>query len=350
MKHIRIIPILVAMLISLATYADSMKGGIMPTPVTAYPVLNFRPDGTFKIVQLTDIHWRPEEVYEMEVNYNKMIGDILEIEKPDLVVITGDILFRHGKVNYDLQKAIAPIVQRHIPWAFIMGNHDYEYGENGANLVAFMSKQPYSLTQPGPEDLGSAGNYILKIFSPKTQKVGALLYMIDSHGNDAPVELKGTDGSYDWIHLNQIEWYKNQSSQYTKANGSTPIPSLMFFHIPIPEFKEVWDKGIVTGTKIEGVACPKVNSGMFTAILECQDVSGVFVGHDHVNDYVGYLYGITLAYGRKTGLACYGPAPLENGARVILMHEGVQSFDTWVRTKSGKQENSLKSPEYFLPQ
>ncbi len=33
---------------------------------------------------------------------------------------------------------------------------------------------------------------------------------------------------------------------------------------------------------------------------------GTFVGHDHVNDFVGDLYGIRLCYGRATGFNTYG--------------------------------------------
>ena len=31
------------------------------------------------------------------------------------------------------------------------------------------------------------------------------------------------------------------------------------------------------------------------------------MGHDHNNDYGGFLYNVELVYGRKTGFNIYGP-------------------------------------------
>ena len=46
-------------------------------------------------------------------------------------------------------------------------------------------------------------------------------------------------------------------------------------------------------------ACaPALNSGLFTAIKENGDVMGVFVGHDHDDDYAVCWYDVLLAYGR----------------------------------------------------
>jgi hypothetical protein len=65
-----------------------------------------------------------------------------------------------------------------------------------------------------------------------------------------------------------------------------------------------------------------------------QDVMGVFVGHDHDNDYIGMEHDIALAFGRVTGADAYGE--FERGARVIELHEGAFRFDTWIRTPSSK--------------
>lgn len=37
-------------------------------------------------------------------------------------------------------------------------------------------------------------------------------------------------------------------------------------------------------------------------------IQGLFVGHDHCNDFVVEFEGITMAYGRKTGVGGYGPS------------------------------------------
>ena len=38
-------------------------------------------------------------------------------------------------------------------------------------------------------------------------------------------------------------------------------------------------------------------------------IQGVFVGHDHCNDFFVDFEGMLLAYGRKTGVGGYGPSP-----------------------------------------
>ncbi|MNW61811.1 hypothetical protein D3C74_398990 [compost metagenome] len=58
-----------------------------------------------------------------------------------------------------------------------------------------------------------------------------------------------------------------------------------------------------------------------------------FAGHDHDNDYIGVLHGITLAYGRVTGHNTYGA--LQRGARVIQLTEGERRFETWIRQEDG---------------
>jgi len=52
------------------------------------------------------------------------------------------------------------------------------------------------------------------------------------------------------------------------------------------------------------------------------DITGVFCGHDHDNDYGGFVNNIEVVYGRKTGFGGYGPPPeFTRGARVIELLE-----------------------------
>lgn len=62
---------------------------------------------------------------------------------------------------------------------------------------------------------------------------------------------------------------------------------------------------------------------------------GVFVGHDHDNNFIGIEYDIALAFGQVTGADAYGD--LERGSRIVELHEGEFSFDTWIRTASDVQ-------------
>ena len=112
---------------------------------------------------------------------------------------------------------------------------------------------------------------------------------------------------------------------------------MAFFHIPIPEYDEVWDFHICYGAKYEDVCPPKINTGFFAALHEAGDVMGTFVtfvGHEHINDFWGELHGIRLCYGRTTGFNSYGREGFPRGARVIQLHEGQREFKTWLHLEN----------------
>ena len=79
------------------------------------PNLKFHKDGTFKIVQFTDIHY----IY-MKPDSSKFAIDnmnaVLDAEKPDLVVITGDLIFAPPALP-GLDKVLEPLIKHKIPYA-----------------------------------------------------------------------------------------------------------------------------------------------------------------------------------------------------------------------------------------
>lgn len=66
---------------------------------------------------------------------------------------------------------------------------------------------------------------------------------------------------------------------------------------------------------------PSVNTGIFSAMKEEDNIKGDFCGHDHNNDFSGYYDDIFMAYGRKSGYGSYGPENMTIGARVIKLSE-----------------------------
>jgi metallophosphoesterase superfamily enzyme len=104
--------------------------------------LRVREDGKFKIFQISDTHMvtgvgickdaiddhgraLPEsEADPLTVDF---VGKILDIEKPDLVILTGDQLHHDIPDSQSaLFKVVAPLIDRSIPWAAVFGNHDSE--------------------------------------------------------------------------------------------------------------------------------------------------------------------------------------------------------------------------------
>lgn len=287
----------------------------------------FGADGKFKIAQFTDIHWCDDSIDHCKRSLASMQA-VIDAEKPDLNVLTGDIV-----TDYPAEKGWKSIIsffeKQGIPFIVTMGNHDAE----------FMSKDSiYNMLTDSPMYAGIKGNHVsgygnmtVSLYaSDGSDKVKNVIYLIDS-GDYAKNQFHA---HYDWIHFDQIAWYRRESECFASKNGGKPVPSVMFLHIPLLETRAVDDDPDSFGQKLDTDAVG-VNSGMFASILEEGDVVAVFGGHDHMNDYVGMRSGVALGYGRTSGWLAYGT--LERGARILQLQEGSRHFDTWITTPKGKE-------------
>lgn len=290
--------------------------------------LKFRNNNTFKIAQFTDLHW--DNTASGCAQTTKTILDVLSVEKPDLVVITGDVV-TGGDALKGWMAVTKIFIDAKIPYAITLGNHDAEPDITRDQIFDLLETLPYFIGSKGPE-LPGCGNYSLPIQSSVSNSTAAVLYCMDS--NDYPSDKKVS--KYDWIRFDQIGWFRSESDQYTLLNNGFPLPSLMFFHIPLPEFQNIAEDKNTVGIKKEGISSASINSGLFASMVEKKDIMGLFVGHDHDNDYIGMDHEIALAFGQVTGSDVpYGE--LEKGARIIELQENKFSFNTWIRTAKGVQ-------------
>ena len=315
----------------------------------AGPTLKFRPDGKFKILQFTDTHYissKPELS-------NPMLDDMrryIEIEKPDLIMHTGDTIYTDMDMA-SFEILLRPIAEAGVPFAICWGNHDHGNGPGGSEFTRLMQerveKEPMNegFTVPG---LPGYSNFALPILPSKGgNKPAAMVYGFDSldvardsfdfdHVFSAETpELPGSG----WITTKQIRWYEAVSEQTTRENGGVPVPSYSFFHIPFPEFADAYDYRWtrIIGDHYESVSRPQINSGLYLSMLEHQDMVGVFVGHDHdINMLMDYKHGIKLVFGQCTGRSgAYSHLPDGYGCRVIELTEGQREFTTWIRLAKG---------------
>lgn len=118
-----------------------LHGRAKPRPDTR-AALRVREDGKFKIVQISDTHMvtgvgvckdaidaHGKNLPESEADplTVEFMGKILDVEKPDLVILTGDQLHHDISDSQSaLFKVVAPIIERSIPFAAVFGNHDSE--------------------------------------------------------------------------------------------------------------------------------------------------------------------------------------------------------------------------------
>ena len=118
-----------------------LHGRAKPRP-DARAALRVGKDGKFKIVQISDTHMVTGvgvckdaiDAYGKNLPQSEadpltvaFIGKILDIEKPDLVILTGDQLHHDISDSQSaLFKVVAPIIERSNPFAAVFGNHDSE--------------------------------------------------------------------------------------------------------------------------------------------------------------------------------------------------------------------------------
>lgn len=295
--------------------------------------------GLFKIVQITDLH------YKLGVKASEQglacVREMVQTEKPDLVVVTGDIIYS-APADSTLSVVLKTFAQLGVPFCMTFGNHDYDFKTPAVALYNQMQKTPNCVM---PVLQGKNTDYSLSILSSNGKRTAAVLYCIDTHNKPAI----GGIGGYQWISHNQITWYRQRSMVYKQKNGGRPVPSLAFLHIPLPEFNYATDNTQcpMYGSRLEKAYSPSINSGMFASIKEMGDIMGVFCGHDHDNDYAVSYFNVLLAHGRFSG----GNTEynhLKRGARVIVLKEGKREFDTWIREVGGNVLYRTTYPKSYV--
>ncbi|KAF2632353.1 Metallo-dependent phosphatase [Macroventuria anomochaeta] len=345
-----------------------LHGRAKPRP-NARAALRVDQDGRFKIVQISDTHmttgvgvckdaidahgnFRPElEADTLTVNF---IGKILDVEKPNLVILTGDQLHHDIPDSQSaLFKVVAPMIERSIPFAAVFGNHDSE-GIHALSRTAQMSilqYLPFSLSEPGPEQVDGVGNFYVQVLAPApSQFPVSTLYFLDSHGQ-IPSKIYKSD--YDFIKQNQIDWFVNTSQTQRSArehdnNDNRFHLSLAFLHIPLPEFKEDSHLSIRSGRRREPTEGPSFNSHFYDALVQ-EGIAALGCGHDHVNDFCALLRqqvqqgggkplhtGPWLCYGGASGFGgycSYGRNRFHRGTRVWEISTSTGSLETWKRVE-----------------
>ncbi|DBA04610.1 TPA: hypothetical protein N0F65_012193 [Lagenidium giganteum] len=284
------------------------------------------------------------------------IDELLEVEQPDLVVFSGDNVEVPDPAYRQLAMHAysASVEARGIPWAMIFGNHDMLFGFPLPEMMDIVEHKQYAYVYRGPAGVAGLGNYELNVQAPVDGPWGKngtnvfRMYFLDSHGNTNTTQyprLRDGHEAYDWVHENQIEFYRSLAEHHEKAGDK--VPAIMFLHIPLPEF-HLSTPSTRTGTALEKSTTPRVNSGLFSTLIEVNDVKAAFVGHDHMNDYCYQRQGIQLCYCGVAGFGIAYARQYDRRARVIewTVDEGnKRSIRSWQRRF---QDPAIKHREEVL--
>ncbi|KVH92377.1 probable inactive purple acid phosphatase 29 isoform X2 [Cynara cardunculus var. scolymus] len=320
--------------------------------------LRFDEQGEFRILQVADMHYAdgrqtpcedvlPEQfAHCSDLNTTFFIERMIQAEKPDLIVFTGDNIYGADTTDpvASMNAAFAPAITSNIPWAAVLGNHDQESTLSREGVMRYIAGMKHTLSQFNPSGVGvidGFGNYNLEVHgiegSSSVNNSILNLYFLDSGDYSTVPSIPG----YVWIKPSQQFWFQQTSM---KLQNKSKAPGLAYFHIPLPEYAS-FDSSNFTGVKQEGISSASVNSGFFTTLVEVGDVKAVFTGHDHINDFCGQLTGIHLCYAGGFGYHAYGKAGWSRRARVVVVSldkesngswEAVNSIRTWKRLDDEK--------------
>lgn len=309
--------------------------------------LQFNREGRFKIVQLTDTHYISGDARSDRAL--RCVEEVLDAEKPDFVIHTGDIIFG-PPAGPGIEEIFAPLVERRVPFAVALGNHDGQFDLNRAEVYEAIRRIPGCVNRPASEK-GIYGNSNDVLTLSAADSLAFVFYLFDS-GDKTSFDVGGKQHNfYDYIRFDQVDWYRTLSSRFRKANGGVPVPSVAFFHIPLPEMISLkGHKSARIYGNSEEKPCPsEVNSGLYGQFLEMQDVFAVVNGHEHDCDFVLDYGPVSLMYGRYCGgetvynhLGVSGKSEDKvSGARVFEFRRGESGFTTWVRLYGGECQQRL---------
>ena len=343
-------------------------------------------DGKFKIMLLGDLHdcydMKTDNAAEKMDDTLALIGKAVKELKPDLVIYMGDNA--RASTEYEMRAVISrityPVSVSDTPFDLVFGNHDRECEVDLPTQLKLYREHENCYAFNADDGLSGYGNHNLVIKSGDGEKDIFNLWFIDSHS----LYSDRSKSYYDAVHEDQIEWYKKTAKELADKNGGKVLPSLLFQHIPVPEEYELLReakpyekldsvqghktysdkyymlKPEVEGYLGEGPAVPDFNSGEFAAWKETGDVLGAFFGHDHMNDFAGYVDGILLAQCKTAGFRVYTDG-CRSGVRLITLEENnpenvqtrmyhfkdfglkSKSLDPYMRNVSDRQDMKLKA-------
>ena len=244
-------------------------------------------------------------------NTTAFISRLIEHDRPDIVVFTGDNVYGTRSDQYSqyvLKLITKPIVSAGIPFAIVTGNHDVELPWMSVTaLHDFMRKERAS----GGGGALISGNGLIKVNSIDNHTQLHIWLFEYMHSSCVFCYNGAGHGSYHSITKEQIEFFQR--------NSQMDILSLAFTHVPVQEYHQITQQ---IGSQHDTIT----DSGpgeLYTALSQ-RKVTALSVGHDHTNDFCGQINGgIYLCYAGGAGYTTYGKVGWSRRARMFVVNDNM---------------------------
>lgn len=206
----------------------------------------------WKVLQFTDMHL----THELKTTNDTIAHFIaaLNKEKPDFVVLTGDIVTRlGGKVRL---KQLSEIFETAgIYWAYVLGNHEGDsdpYTVSRLDTMKTVEAYDHCLVDTSVkktaanEDVWGYCNFVVNLLGADFEVVQSMIFL-DS-GNEISDEDYAAfskerpeyrEHSYDYIKESQMTWSEEQIKKVTD-DFSKDVKTMFFFHIPLEEYRNYY--------------------------------------------------------------------------------------------------------------
>ena len=290
-----------------------------PHPMAAFTKNVYKKsDKDFKVLSLTDIQLHDGENVTTTLD---IIDQLVAKEQPDMIVHVGDLI-NDSEIYASLNNYVAvldKIDSYDIPWAAVLGNHDYEtYNAGYESMKTTTSEQLMTkfmsydncVVSYGPDAVGGKSNFIVNVLDETTNELVHSLYFLDSN-------LHGVDDTH-------ATFYRDAVAYSTLLNNNQPVESSLYVHIPLPEYVNVLEaakpheyRDIVGSFNRAPSDLAAGSHAVFEAIQELGVTKNVICGHDHDNAYYGYYEGVRLAYSMKSSTGDNFANPAEIGGAIL---------------------------------
>ena len=264
--------------------------------------LNYR-DG-FKILQLTDIHMSDKDNQDLHYAFmDKLISEAKNDASgaPDFMVVTGDLFTFASRGT---AKRLFKFLDSYgIKWTVVFGNHDEQTYFSVDWMTNYLNNFGSNCMFKDLQNDKVQGNCNFAINLTEGSAIKKQLIFMDSNRY-----YFGSYMGYDYFKQDQIDWYSNLVDYTTSQNGGTKVDSLMFYHIPLFEINDAYEKGdrkfdgrdSEHPGKMEDCCPPDENSGFFDVIKAKGSTKAMFFGHDHINTFEVDYQGVKFCYGIKS--------------------------------------------------
>lgn len=293
--------------------------------------LSLNSNNEFRILQLTDLHIGDKDYQDIHYKFlDKIIDDAKSDGGVDFIAVTGDLFTVASRST--AKRMINYFNSKKTPWTVTFGNHD----EQCYFSVDWLTEQLNTAGQYcyfkdiQDDDISGNANFAINIMDGSD--IFEQLIVMDSNRYCYGPDYIG----YDYFKQNQIDWYSRLIDYTSSLNAGVTVPSLMFYHIPLPEVNDAWankdTSSYFEGEKREKSCPPDYNSGFFKVIKDKASTRGMFFGHDHLNNFVVEYEGVYFGYGIKSTDRVYFDEDMMGGRVITIKNDHSLEFTSYYHT------------------